>query len=566
MKDKLRMFQSAPSSAGRRSTEEVTPLPRPMIPPKGEVSNRNLPSLKHGLSVVGVLAVGLVLAGLILGTERPQPQGEGHGHGDHAETAGHSDAEQHGEASDAGHGDDADHADAEHHEAQPPEKGPHGGKLFTQDGYGVELAIFEQGVEPEFRVYGYRDGKALDPAASEVRVTLERLGRPPQSFAFRPEQDYLKGDTVVAEPHSFKVTIAARHDGRDYRFAYDQVEARVTMSDEKVRQNGVEVLTAGPARIESALRLIGEIRFNEDRLVHVVPRLSGVVESSPVSVGDEVRKGQVLAVISSQALADQRSELLAAQKRLTLARTTYEREKRLWEEKISAEQDYLQARNAMQEAEIAIESTRQKLAALGTGLTTGASLTQYEIRAPIDGIVIEKHISLGEAVKEDADIFFIADLSTVWAEAAIYAKDLNTVRLGQKARVKALAFASESTGTVSYVGALVGEQTRTAKARVVLPNPEGRWRPGLPVNIEITAAEVEVPVAVSAEAIQTLRDWTVVFGRYDDYFEARPVELGRGDGQRIEIVEGLNAGERYAAKNSFLLKADLGKADASHDH
>lgn len=400
--------------------------------------------MKHILSIVGVLAVGLVLAGLILGTEKTRPSGEGGRHGDHAETAGHGDAEHHGKKPEAGHADDADHADGEHHEAQPPQKGSHGGKLFTQDGYGVELTIFEQGVEPEFRVYSYQDGKPLDPAASQVGVTLERLGRAPQTFAFEAEQDYLKGDAVVAEPHSFKVTIAARHDGKDYRFAYDQVEARVTMTDEQVRQNGVEVLIAGPARIESALRLIGEIRFNEDRLVHVVPRLSGVVESSPVSVGDQVRKGQVLAVISSQALADQRSELLAAQKRLTLARTTYEREKRLWEEKISAEQDYLQARNVMQEAEIAIESTRQKLAALGTGLTTGGSLTQYEIRAPIDGIVIEKHISLGEAVKEDADIFFIADLSTVWAEATIYAKDLNTVKVGHKARVKAVAFAPKA--------------------------------------------------------------------------------------------------------------------------
>jgi cobalt-zinc-cadmium efflux system membrane fusion protein len=131
------------------------------------------------------------------------------------------------------------------------------------------------------------------------------------------------------------------------------------------------------------------------------------------------------------------------------------------------------------------------------------------------------------------------------------------VKVGQQGQLlRRVAFASQSTGTVSYVGALVGEQTRTAKARVVLPNPEGVWRPGLPVNIEITAGEVEVPVAVSAEAIQTVRDWTVAFGRYGADFEARPVELGRSDGQLIEIVEGLNAGERYAAKNSFMLKAD----------
>ena len=145
-------------------------------------------------------------------------------------------------------------------------------------------------------------------------------------------------------------------------------------------------------------------------------------------------------------------------------------------------------------------------------------------------------------------------------------KDLNTVKVGPKATVKAAAFESRSTGTVSYVGTLVGEQTRAAKARVVLPNPKGVWRPGLPVNIELVSGEVEVPVAVFSEAIQTVRDWTVVFGRYGEYFEARPVELGRSDGKFSEVIKGLNAGEQYAANNSFLIKADLGKSGASHDH
>ena len=522
---------------------------------------------KQILSIVGVLAAGVVLAWLILGTNKPQPEGVGDGHGSHVETSGHADQEHHGEKPKNGHADDKDHADGEHHGAEAaPQKGPHGGKLFTQGGYGVEVTIFEQGVEPEFRVYTYQDGKPLDPAANQVTVTLERLGRQSQVFTFVKEKDYLKGNTIVEEPHSFKVTIAAQYGNKPYRFTYEQVEARVNMTDWQVKQNGVELLTAGPARIKSALQLIGEIRFNEDRLVHVVPRLTGVVESSPANAGDRVRKGQVLAVISSQALADQRSELLAAQKRLALARTTFEREKKLWEDKISAEQDYLQARNAMQEAEIAAQSAQQKLASLGTGLTSGGNLTRYEIHAPIDGVVVEKHISLGEAVKDDANIFVIADLSTVWAEMTIYAKDLNAVKLGQKAIVNAAAFESQSSGAVSYVGALVGEQTRTAKARVVLPNPKGVWRPGLPVNIELVAGEVEVPVAVSAEAIQTVRDWMVVFGRYGEHFEARPVELGRSDGKFTEVIKGLNAGEQYAANNSFLIKADLGKAGASHDH
>lgn len=526
---------------------------------------------KQTLSIAGVMAAGVVLAWLILGTGKPRQENDEHGHGGHTEAATHADTEHHGEQAKDGHADDKDHADEEHHEAAAaPSSGPHGGKLFTQDGYGVEVTIFEQGVEPEFRVYTYQDGKPLDPAASKITLTLDRLGRKPQEFAFAKEKDYLKGNakgnTVVEEPHSFNVTIAAQYGNKAYRFAYEQIEARVSMTDQQLKQNNVEVLSAGPARIKSALQLIGEIRFNEDRLVHVVPRLTGVVESTAANAGDRVRKGQVLAVISSQALADQRSELLAAQKRLALARTTFEREKKLWEDKISAEQDYLQARNAMQEVEIAVQNAQQKLTSLGGGQQAGGNLTRYEIRAPIDGIIVEKHLSLGESVKEDANIFFIADLSTVWAEMTIYAKDLNTVKVGQKATVKAAAFESQSSGTVSYVGALVGEQTRTAKARIVLPNPKGIWRPGLPVNIELVADEAEVPVAVSAEAIQSVRDWTAVFGRYGDFFEARPVELGRSDGKLVEVIKGLSAGERYAAKNSFLIKADLGKSGASHDH
>ncbi|HMM72453.1 MAG TPA: efflux RND transporter periplasmic adaptor subunit, partial [Rhodocyclaceae bacterium] len=423
---------------------------------------------KQLIAIALVLAVGVVLAGLILGTAKSRPEGEAHG--GHAEAASHADAEHHGSEAKDGHADDEAHTDAEHHGAEAgPRKGPHGGKLFSQDGYGVELTIYETGVEPQFRAYTYQNGKPLDPRASEVSVTLDRLGRKPQVFAFAPEKDYLKGDAVVEEPHSFKVTIDARYDNKAYRFDYEQVEARVAMSDEQLRQNQVEVLTAGPVRIRNVLQLIGEVRFNEDRTVHVVPRLSGIVQSVAANAGDRVKKGQVLAVVSSQALADQRAELLATQKRLALARTTFEREKKLWEDKISAEQDYLQARTALQEAEIAARNAQQKLASLGSQ-KAGGDFTRYELRSPIDGVVVEKHIALGEAVKEDATVFVVADLSTVWAEMTVYAKDLNAVKVGQKATVKATAFDSTSSGTVFYVGSLVGEQTRTAKARIVLPN------------------------------------------------------------------------------------------------
>lgn len=494
--------------------------------------------------VIGItIAIGIILAILILTSDPNQaPTQELH---DQA-TAAH---------------------DQQHAEMSPEQaKGPHGGKLFTQDGFAIEVTIFEQNVEPQFRLYSYLDNKAVEPSTVKAQVTLNRLGREAESIDFTPENDYLKGNKTVVEPHSFKATIEAEYAGKRYRFDYEQIEARVQMTDRQITNNGIELLTAGPARIKTSMKLIGEIKLNADKTVYIVPRLGGVVENVKTNAGDKVKKGQLLATVSSQSLADQRSELLAAQKRLALSRITYEREKRLWEERISAEQDYLQARNAMVADEIAVQSARQKLQAIGGLASSGSDLTRYEIRSPIDGIVADKQIAVGQVIKEDASIFVISDLSSVWAEITVYAKDINAIKPGQQVTVRSSALGAESGGTVTYVGALVGTSSRTATARVVLPNEQGIWRPGVPVDVDVIADEVEVPLAVSVEGIQSLRDWKLVFARYGDMFEARPLTLGRSDDRYVEVLEGLLPGERYAAQNSFLIKAELGKTSASHDH
>lgn len=343
-------------------------------------------------------------------------------------------------------------------------------------------------------------------------------------------------------------------------------EGRVVLSDAQIRTAGIVVERAAAARIRSALQLPGEIRFNEDRTAHVVPRVAGVVESVSANLGQQVRKGQVLAVLASPALSEQRSELLAARKRVNLARTTWEREKALWEQKISAEQDYLQAQQALREAEIALANVQQKLAAIGADTEGGGGLNRYVLRAPFDGMVVEKHIALGEAVKEDSQVFTLSDLSTVWAEISVPATDLARVRVGEKVTIKASSFDSTVTGTVAYVGALIGEQTRTARARVLLPNPQGSWRPGLFVNVEVISDETEVPLAVLSDAIQSMEGRKVVFVRTGEGFVARPVQTGRSDGVRTQILAGLEAGTAHAAAGSFVLKAEAGKGAAEHAH
>jgi cobalt-zinc-cadmium efflux system membrane fusion protein len=342
-------------------------------------------------------------------------------------------------------------------------------------------------------------------------------------------------------------------------------EETIPFTDEQVKAAGMTIESAGPARIKTSLQLPGEIKFNEDRTAHVVPRVAGVVDSVSANLGQEVKRGQVLAVLSSPGLSEQRSALQSAQRRLELVRTTYEREKKLWEEKISPQQDYLQAQQAMQEAQIAVANANQKLLALGA--TPGsAALGRYELRAPFDGMVVEKHISLGESVGEAVNVFTISDLSTVWAEISVAANNLNLVRIGEPVTIRSSAFDQTASGTVSYVGSLIGAQTRTATARVTLTNPQRVWRPGLFVNVELVSSEADAPVTVAAEAVQTVEEKPTVFLKVPGGFMPQHVQTGRSDGKRIEIVGGLKPGAAYAASGSFVIKSQQGKSSATHTH
>ncbi len=339
----------------------------------------------------------------------------------------------------------------------------------------------------------------------------------------------------------------------------------IKLNAEQAKASGITVQLVAAGKLTMAFEFPGEVRFNEDRTTHVVPRLAGVAEAVNVDLGQWVKQGQVLAVVASTALSEQRSELLTAQRRREAARVSFEREKKLWEDRISAQQDYQQAQTALQEADIAVHNATQKLAAVGAPATS-SGLNRFEIRAPFAGTVVEKHLSLGEAVKEDASIFTVSDLSSVWAEFAVAPKDLATVRVGQKVVVSTSAFESKAEGTISYVGALLGEQTRTARARVTLTNPSGAWRPGLFVTVAVLGENQDVPLVVSAEAVQTIEDKAVVFKAVPGGFVPTPIKAGRTDGKAIEVLDGLKPGDQVAVTSTFVLKAELGKGSAEHAH
>ena len=326
----------------------------------------------------------------------------------------------------------------------------------------------------------------------------------------------------------------------------------------------ITLAAAGPKHLDTFIRMPGQIALNEDRTAHVTPRAAGSVRDVSADLGQQVRKDQILASIASADIAGQRGALTAAQKRVDYARRNVATERTLWEEKITARQDLLKAEQELTEAEVARDTVRQQLQALGAGGSGGSNL--LAIRAPFDGIIVEKHITLGEVVGADTRVFTLTDLSTVWADVVVPARDLDIVRVGTTAVIRSIASSTTAPGKVSFVSSLVGEASRSAKARVVLANPGAAWRPGLAVNVDIVTGSSDVPVAVAREAIQTVDTRQVVYKRVKEGFIAQPVSTGRADARFIEITAGLNPGDTYAASGSFTIKAEQGKGEASHEH
>jgi cobalt-zinc-cadmium efflux system membrane fusion protein len=192
-------------------------------------------------------------------------------------------------------------------------------------------------------------------------------------------------------------------------------------------------------------------------------------------------------------------------------------------------------------------------------------LSTYELRAGFAGTVIDKHIAPGEAAAREEPAYIIADLSTVWVDVSVHQKALSRVQVGQSVVVATSDGTLEAAGTVSYLAPIVDQATRTATARVVLPNPDGRWRPGL-FAIATVAHPVAASVVVPRRALHRLDDRPVVFVVADDTFVARPVTVGTVGRRNAQITAGLSAGERFADEGAFLVKAELGKSTAVHSH
>ena len=199
-------------------------------------------------------------------------------------------------------------------------------------------------------------------------------------------------------------------------------------------------------------------------------------------------------------------------------------------------------------------------------IESNQSLQPFEVRSQISGTVINGHVIVGEFVPENQWIYVIADLSEVWADFFVPLREQLDIKSGQNLLLTSVSGDKSAEATISYVAPYADERSQSQLVRVIIPNPNNQFLPGMFVLGDLVVSVHKAPVVVKQSAIQTFRDWQVVFAKYKDTYEIKPVELGKTDGEWIEVIKGLSAGEEYVSENAFLIKADILKSGASHDH
>ena len=292
-----------------------------------------------------------------------------------------------------------------------------------------------------------------------------------------------------------------------------------------------------------------------------------------MALGEEVRRGDVLAVLESREVADAKGEFLAATRSAALAETTLAREARLWQQRISAQQEFLQARTAAEEARIKVDLGRARLAALGLSEAEisalprqpAAALRRLELRAPMAGRVTARNAVLGASVAADAEVFAVADLSVLWVEMAVPPRELPMARQGGTVMITGEGDA-RTEGRIVFLSPVLDPETRSARAVAEIPNPDNAWRAGGFVTAHLATAEQAVEVLVPRDAVQEVEGKQVVFVRTEEGFETREVAFGREDANGYEVVFGLDAGTEIATGNAFVLRAELSKSEAGHAH
>lgn len=373
------------------------------------------------------------------------------------------------------------------------EKGPNNGRMLRQGDFAIELAIFENGMPPEFRVFATKGNKAVAARDVSVNIKLTRLGDVIDDINFRAENNYLRGDMEVYEPHSFVVTLEAEYKGKSYRWSYDNFEGRTTISDDMAQTMAIKTEIAGPQTLHETLKVYGKLTTPPNAVRHVSARYPGEVKKLTTAIGLRVKKGQLL---------------------------------------------------------LAIESNE--------------SLQTYNVYAPISGLVTAQNTGVGEQT-HDASLLTITDTSQMIAELSVFPMDQAKIKIG--AAVKISIPGSEQIITSKILNSKFGVNNSQAKVfRAVVDNPDNQLTAGQFVSAQISVSSYQVPLAVKAIGLQAFRDFTVVYTKVGEQYEVRMLELGRKAGPWVEVLGGIAVGGEYVTENSYIIKADIDKSGASHDH
>ena len=346
-------------------------------------------------------------------------------------------------------------------------------------------------------------------------------------------------------------------------FAQEWPTVRLT-AEQQVHAD-LKLAVAGPMTLRQSIVAPGKVLINGDRIAHVIPRVTGVVRDVLKSTGDPVVNGELMAVIESMEIADARANYFAAEARKKLASAVYKRKELLWKDEIASRQDYEQALQSLELAQVEERSAIQKLIAMDMPLSKvkeqatsqRRDLSRYEIRAPFTGQILERDMVLGEATQANVPVFVLGNLETVWVDLNVYPKDIDRISIGEPVRVS--AGNKSAMAKIIHIRPVVNEESRATSVRALLDNQDRRWQPGLFVSGEIFTEETTPAVAVNREAVMSLHNQDVIFVQQGDAFIARSVVIGVRDGHALEILQGLQVGERYVANGAFVLKSELEK-------
>ena len=462
---------------------------------------------KQWIAIAVIAAVGIGLGSAILGGKTDK-SAEGEGHGSHVEAKAHSDGEHHGKTGADSHEDDKGHADGEHHEGSS--KGPHGGKLFKEGDFGLEALLAEDGGEPRLRIWLYEREKALASSAAKVSATVTRLTGEKQALNFTPDKDSLLSREIVPEPHAFEINIVAQTANAPFTFSFSQEEGKVELSDAQIKAASIGIDTAGAASIKSALQLPGEIRLNEDRTSHVVPRIAGVVESVQASLGQTVKKGQVLARLDDTGL---RAGLAAAEAQvrtaeanlgqvraqLAQAQADERRQAELQASGMTTRQSREQAATAVKTVSAQLEAAQRQIeAAQAQARSAKVNFDYATVRAPFDGVVTARAAQVGEIISPlsagggftRTGVGTIVDMESL--EVNVDVNEAYIAQVKPDMPCEAVLDAYPDWQIPAHVVAVIPSADRgkaTVKVRVALEQKDDRVVPDMGVRVSFLAAK-----------------------------------------------------------------------------